>query len=224
MKTMKRLIYVAAGMLILVSEASSQINPLPPASVRVHDMTLNLRTVDALVSLARKYHVVIGMYGTLIGTEDQNIDISVQEGTLADVFDAIVKADSKLEWKQGAKGASKLEWQQASNGAIHFVTPDIPLGLLAVVVHSYDADNPGRLLTPDLLAQIPEVSRWLRSHGCRMGELVLGRGPKEWGRFAVHAKDTPFSAVLDEIAAKSGTYFWSVIQHRTEPCLIQIEF
>jgi hypothetical protein len=56
-----------------------------------------------------------------------------------------------------------------------------------------------------------------------MGETFSDPPPRNWGEFAVHARDVPFSAVLDEIAAKSGTYSWFAIQHRAGPCMIDLK-
>jgi len=46
----------------------------------------------------------------------------------------------------------------------------------------------------------------------------------EWEKFAIHAKDAPLPAVLDEIAARSGTFYWSAIRFNTHPCEISLVF
>jgi hypothetical protein len=209
---MKRLICATAVALTLVTAANSQTDPVAPLSVRVHDLTITSHTINVLATLAQKYHVVIGLYGTFIGDDSHDIAISLKDGTLDEVFDAIVRADPRLEWKQ------------ANNGAIHFIFLDTPLSLFDITVHSFDVEDPRRMQIADSLAQIPEIAGWLRDHRCDMYELIQGHFPNEWGKFAVHARDTPFSAVLDGIAARSGTYFWRAIQYSGVQCAINLGF
>jgi hypothetical protein len=192
--------------LVLATIAGAQNGVVTPSSIPVHDLTISSLTFNALQTLAQKYHVVIGTYGAFIGS-DNHINISIKDGTLDDAFDAIVKADPRYEWKQ------------TKSGAIHFIFRDSPLSLLDVTVHSFDDDNPARVQTGERLAKLPEVAGWLEAHRCLMGEMITDHGPK-WGKFVVHAKDVPLSAVLDEIYAKSGTYIWSVIQYSADPCRI----
>ena len=207
---MKRLICCSILVVALVVAARSQAGPVAPSSVPVHDLTIRLYVYDALRLLAKKFRVVIGVYGVHLGAEDHWVNISVKDGTLGEVFDAVV-----AQYPQ-------LEWRQAGNGAVHFTFRDSPLSLLDVTIHSLDAESPGRMEAPGRLAEVPEVAKWLRDHGCSMGQMVAGALPAEWERFALHSRDVPFSAVLDEIEAKSGDYAWSAIQYRAEPCVINI--
>ena len=189
--------------LVLAAAAGAQTGTLTPSSIPVHDLAISSLTFNALQTLAEKYHVVIGVYGTFIGS-DNHIDISIKDGTLGDALDAIVKADQRYEWVQ------------TDGGAIHFTSRGSPLSLLDVIVRSFDDDNPARVQTEERLAKFPEVADWLHAHRCTMGEMVMDHEP-EWRKFVVHAKDSPLSAVLDEIAAKSGTYIWDAIQDSFNP-------
>jgi hypothetical protein len=166
--------------------------------------------------LAKKYHVVIGLYGTHIGHGSQPIEVSIKDGTLGEALDAIVR-----EYPQ-------VEWAQANNGAIHFTFRDSPISLFDVAVHSFDAESPGRTETSGRLVRAPEVARWLQDHGCTISEMIVVVGqmhpPGEWGDFAVHARDAPVAAVFDEIAAKSGMYYWSAIKYNAQPCMINVGF
>jgi len=207
---MKTLICAASVVLTLVATASSEAAPAEPTSIPVHNLTINSLTTDALNTLAERYHVVIGVSGTFTGTDSLWIHVTLKDGTLGEVFDAIVRADPRFKWKT------------ATNGAVHFVR-EAPLPLLDIAVHSFDAEDFRRRDVSSTLPQIPEVAGWLKDHRCIMTEILSGSSlPEEWRRFAVHAKGTPFSAVLDEIAAKSGTYFWAVVQHTTDGCVIHI--
>ncbi len=204
----------AAVAILLAATASSQAGAVTPSSIPVHGLTLDGMTIGVLTELAEKYHVVIGIYGTFIGTDSLWLHLSFADGTLGEVLDAIVKADPRFEWKQ------------ADDGAVHFVSRDAPLSLLDTTVHSFDVKSPGRHSIWDDMRRVPEVARWLQGHGCVMGEIIIivGRPPKRWGRFAVHAGDVPLSAVFDEIALKSGTYRWAAIQDTANPCRINTWF
>lgn len=210
---MKRTTRVAAVALALATALSSQAGHPMASSIPVRDVSLNAATHDALAALAKQYHVVIGVYRVFVGSDSHSVSISLRDGTLGEVFDAVVRADPRLEWKQ------------ASNGAVHFTSRESPLSLFDVTVSSFDAENPQAGETSDRLSRVPEVSAWLRDNRCALIEWIVGVGrPKEWDRFAVHSREAPLSAVLDEIASKSGTYFWSATQYSTQPCEISARF
>ena len=201
---MKPLMCGTAVALALVAAASSQAGPVRPSTIPVHDLRMRANVYSALDALAEKYHVVIGVYGIHIGPGGHFVEISLKDGTLGQAFDAVVSAYPQFQWKE------------TDSGAVHFTFRDAPLPLLDVTVHMFDVENLGRMETTGLLTQAPEVAAWLRDHRCSMDELVAGHIPEEWGKFAVHAKEAPLSAVFDEIAAKSGAYHWGVtVQRRT---------
>jgi hypothetical protein len=208
---MKTPIRCSALALTLAAVASAQTGQTPPSSIPVHDLSVRSDVFDALHTLAEKYHVVIGVYGIHTMPEACWAEISLKDGTLGEVFNAIVARYPLLEWKETA------------SGAVHFTFRGSPLSLLDVPIRSFDAENPRRMETSGRVIQAPEVAKWLQDHKCTAGELFVGYRPDEWTSFAVHAKNVPFSAVLDEIAAKSGTYVWSAIQWREDPCAINIQ-
>ncbi len=209
---MKRLTVNLAVAFVLAVCAYAQGRHASPASIRVHDLTINSFTLDALNTLARNYRVVIGRYGVLPDSETYHaVNISIRRGTLRDAFDAIVKADPRLEWSA------------ASNGAIHFVYRGLPPpSLLAVTVRSFDVKNPSRATAAQTLDTIPEVAEWVRGHGCDVVEPAYTAPFPSWGKFSVHARSVSFSALLDEVAATSHTYYWSAVQHGSEQCKIYL--
>ena len=212
---MNRLILGVLATLLLAASTRAQVERVGPSAIEVHDLTMARETLSALHMLALKYHIVIAVYGTRIGVYDareNQVNISLKQGTLGEVFDTIVRQHPNLRWKQ------------ADDGAIHFVLNDPPPSLFDVVVHSFDADNPRRWETLDRLKAIPEVAEWLKDQECTLDDLmaIVGRPPAEWGKFVVHAKHVPLSAILDEIASKSGTYFWMAFQNSISPCEIDV--
>ena len=199
---------VVASILAMPAMAQS----VTPSAIRIHNETLDGSVLDVLGELANKYHVVIGIYGASAGSGESGISITMSEGTLAELFDAIVKADPRLIWKR------------TERGTIHFLYRDRPLSLFDVAVRSFHVEKARRSEISGRLEQMPEVSAWLRSHGCSMVDWIAGVNVKrkESRDFDLHLEGVALPAVFDEIAARSGTYFWYAIQTRSSPCEISV--
>jgi len=71
------------------------------------------------------------------------------------------------------------------------------------------------------LVAIPEVAAGCTTIGA-LWRGDRGRGAEEWGKFVGRVRDAALSAVFDEVAAKSGTYFWSAIRFSADPCMINV--
>lgn len=205
-----------------VLNLSAQVKPATPSSIRVHHFVAKGKTATKILQdLAEKYRLVIGVYGSgdfRFVEMPIGIDVEIEDGTLADVFDAI--ADShrhSLSTHQtiGSVTDQQFEWHQDSNGAVHFVLRGAPFSLMDVTVHSFDYENPKWPEITDRLRNIPEVSSWLRDHTCLMGNediFIGGEPPKPWTKFSVHARNLPLSSILDQITAESNTYYWRAAQ------------
>jgi len=195
---------------------SSSVNDFQratPSSIWVHEFAARSSTPDVIYMLAVKYHVVIGVYGTLLGSDYKTIEISIKNGPLKDALNAITKADPKFEWHEG------------SNGAVHFVSRSATPSLMDIRVQSFDIDNSQSwddIL--DRLQSVPAVHSWFLKRKCPMDDSIMNTGGprKLWGQFSVHARDLPVSSILDEIAAKSRSYYWSFVQIGTEPCAMEM--
>jgi len=203
----------------LAARASEGVNTKTPSSIRIHNCTAQGRTAAKVLSdLAQDYHIVIGIYGAgpaSLVERSEPVDFEVKNGTLADVFDAIAKAH-------------KLRWHQEANGAVHFVFDDAPLPLMDVRVHAFDYDNPQWPAITDHLRGVPEVYNWLQERKCALpGPKILlgGKPPKQWKRFAIHARDITVAAILDQIASDSRTYFWHAAQVTgPDTCYVSIQW
>lgn len=214
---MDKVTFIMVGLLAtLVTNLSAQANVVKSSSVPVHNYTQEGKgdMWSVLQALAEKYHVVIGVYGNVSREGDApTFDISIKDGTLGDVFDAITRADLRFEWYQNA------------NGAVHFVAQGTPNPLADVTVHSFDDKNFQEEEIADHLFSLPEIQDWLHDHKCvRYHEIINGGPPRSWKQLSVHANDLPLSSILDEIAAKSHTYYWFAAQFSTKPCKVDIEF
>lgn len=182
--------------------------------ISVHEFAAKSYTLAVVYRLAVKYHVVIGVYGTMLGADNSTINVSVKNGTLGDALDAITRADPRFEW------------HKSSDGAIHFVSRGAPLTLMDIRVHSFEIYNPQSLEILRRLNEVPEIHSWWMERKCSTDYSIMGTGGESvpWGKFSVHARDVPVSAILDEIAAKSRSYYWSFIQDGTGPCSLVIEW
>ncbi|MGD0134727.1 MAG: hypothetical protein ABSE57_21980 [Bryobacteraceae bacterium] len=140
------------------------------------------------------------------------VNISLKHGTLNQVFDAIVAADPSYRWTA------------TPSGSVHFLAGN-PLPLVNVRVRRFDGKNPSRF-DEGSVDQIPEVSAWLKKNHCIMPhmEIVLGQRPEEWQPFEVHTQGVPLSAILDQLALKSGGYFWSLVQYERQACEMDVQF
>jgi hypothetical protein len=200
---------------LLVTNLNAQASLATPSSIPVHHLAIKAQTpLRILNRLAKKYHLVIGVYGNVAGYQVP-IEVKIRNGTLADVFDAIIRADQRVEWQQG------------SNGAVHFVVRDAPLPLMDVTVHSFDYENPIWPEITDRLRTIPEINGWLQAHKCSIADdtiFLRGKPPRRWRRFSLHAKDLPVLTILDQIAAESRTYFWHSNQTMSDPCAVTIQW
>jgi hypothetical protein len=192
----------------------SQVEHKRPSSIAVDDFTARSYTLEVVYRLAAKYHVVIGVYGTIVSADNKEIDISIKHGTVGDALDAITKADPRFEW------------HESSNGAVHFVPRGGPLSLMDVRVRSFEIYNPQSSEILGRLNKVPEIHSWWLGRKCSPDYSVMGAGgePAPWGQFAVHASNVAVSSILDEIAAKSHSYYWSFIQYGTKPCSIVMEW
>jgi hypothetical protein len=214
----------------------AQVNVATPSSIRVHHFVVKGKTATKILDdLAKKYRLVIGVYGsgnTRFVEMPVTIDFEIKDGTLADVFDAIADSHrhSVVSTHQtiGSVTDQQFEWHQDSKGAVHFLLRGAPFSLMEVTVHSFDYENPQWPEITDRLRNIPEVSSWLQDHKCSMpGETIFlaGQLPSPWRQFSVHARDVPLASILDQITAESNMYYWRASQV-TEPdrCYVNIQW
>jgi hypothetical protein len=192
-------------------QTADELEHKTPSSIPVHDVAVKGRTVDVISQLALKYRVVTGVYGISInGYQEPTIKVSIKNGTLGEAFDAITNADPRLEWRQ-------------SNGAVHFTTRNFPIALMDVTVHTFDAETDWHSGILDRLDDAPEIHAWLLDKKCPPTNRNAGAyvGPIRTapeGYVSIHTRDLSYSSILDQFAAQSGAYLWSVERSSTSPC------
>lgn len=200
--------------------AEAQPSPLGAATPIANVKFTDQRTLDIAKKLAEEYKVVMSISGILIGNDSLHLSFSVPQGILKDVLDILVIADPRFIWRQ------------ESDGAIAITVKGAPLSVLDVTLKSFDAENLERWDLVLRILKIPEVADWLTRNSCTMGEIVHFAGPSPRGGFrtqpannwpiVVHARDVRLRSLLNEMAAKSKTYFWHAVQWDDRPCDINL--
>lgn len=180
------------------------------SSIPVRDVAVKGRTVDVISQLAMKYHVVTGIYGIDInGNHEPTIEVSIKNGTLGTAYDAIAKADPRIEWHQ-------------SSDTVHFTTRNFPITLMDLTIKSFDAESDQRYQILAHLEDAPEVHAWLLENKCppanRRAVASMGGNDSPPIYISVHARNLPYSSIMDQIAAQSRVYFWSVERSIPSPC------
>jgi hypothetical protein len=168
-----------------------------------------VRAVDALQGIAERFELVVGVTGIFVGGDNQIVDISVPQGTLKDLLDAVVKADTNYKWSQ------------ADDGGI-LVSLGPPLSAMDVMVSSFEVESIPRARLPQRISAIPELGGWLSQHKCLVEEFVAGRPSSGVLELGLHLTNQPLSSVLGEIAKKSKKYLWSAVQYSYDPCRINL--
>lgn len=85
---------------------------------------------------------------------------------------------------------------------------------MEVKVHSFDAyDFQDEII--DQLLRMPDIGNWFQEHHCstNLSDLNIGGQETLGPVFSVHAQNTPVYVLLDDIAAKSHSYYWSLIRY-----------
>jgi hypothetical protein len=143
---------------------ANELADATPSSIWVHDFAEKSYTLEVVHSLAVKYHVVIGAYGTILSANNEQIAISIKNGTLGDVLDAITRADPQFEW------------HPSSNGAIHFMSRSATPSLMDVMVRSFETENPEGSDILDRLQSVPEVRSWYQKRRCTVNHSIMTLG------------------------------------------------
>lgn len=201
---------IALTVVMLAAASMAQVNT-PASAIRMpHISFVSTRAMNVFAAIAHEYRVVIGVYGVLLGADNRTVNGN--NVTLAQVLDDIVAQDPRLEWSQ------------ENDGAIHVRVKGIPLSLMAVTIQAADAEGRPILEVAEVIGQFPEVHQWLQTHNCLMDQMtaVVGKVPDQHS-FSLHLKNKPVWAVLDRIALRSETYFWSAIEYSRSPCAISIQ-
>lgn len=166
------------------------------------------RTAEILSQLARQAHIVIGLTGELVGSDDTLISISSTKISMKDLLDEICAKDPRYKWK-------------ARDGYINISVGNKSLALVDLVIGNIKI---GPTKSPDLMmliAKQSEVRDWSANSGCNILQVVAGSTGDTWD-LNVNVTVTPLWKILNDISVHNGTYFWSALEFSTNPCTINL--
>jgi hypothetical protein len=96
----RRIFCLINSLFVLAVSAFSEVGAAPASSVEVQEFVQTDRTINILHAVANRYHVVIGVSGTIVGSDKQAINVSIKKGKLGDVFDTIQSQDLRFVWNE----------------------------------------------------------------------------------------------------------------------------
>lgn len=206
--------YVFAALLIITFSFSGSAKPkeqgrLSATPIEQFQAT-DTRALEMFRQLAEKAHVVLGVSGTLVGSDHTLISVNLSHSTVGEVLNAITANDSRYSWRDMPDGTIEVAIEQH------------PLDLLQIVVHHWSVDHPVRYELTDKLGNLEEIKVWLQEHSCELAEFFIGAPPAQVLDIKASGKDATLRGILNEIAEQTGTYFWSAIQYSENPCAINL--
>ncbi len=169
------------------------------------------RALEMFRQLAEREHAIIGVSGTLVGSDHTLISVSLSHTTIKEVLNTITAMDPRYSWRDMPHGTIEVSIGQH------------PLDeLLNITVHNWNLGRTLRYEVTNKLADLGEIKNWLRSQSCTMSEFFVASPPTEVWDIKAHAADESLRSVLNEIARQTGTYFWSAIKYSENPCAISL--
>ena len=157
------------------------------------------RALEAFGKIAREYHVVIGVSGTILGSDDKLISLKLSHTTVSSVLDAIVTSDPRYSWQEKQDGSVSVN-----------------------VGHLLTATDVKRADLANELRGVFEVDRWLENHSCELSEILLNSSSKGEWNMDISASDDTIQHILNRIVKEKGTYAWTLIKFSEAPCSINL--
>lgn len=168
------------------------------------------RSLEIFRQIAESQQVVVGVSGTLVGSDRTLINISLSNGTIGDLLNTVVSKDPRYKWRD------------MPDGTIEVTVGGNPLDMLSTVVHNVDLERLPQSQLASKLANFQEIKTWLQSHSCNMGQIFLGRPPTEVWTIRPRASEESLREILNDIAVQTHTYFWTAIRFSENPCEINL--
>ena len=163
---------------------------------------------EAIRKLAEDQHIVVGISGTLIGSDNKLIDIKLSKTNIKGVLDAIVAADSRFSWSITSSGSIR-------------VGIGLGLDLISIRCRSWRLSKlPSTMLASRLQATAP-IEKWLRANACSLNEITIF-GVPDTKTISLNMLDQTVADLLDSISLESKSYLWSVLKFSENPCAINL--
>lgn len=163
----------------------------------------------ALSDLADKYKIAIGLERVVRGSEanevSKEIEVSIENGTVRNVLDAIMESDGRYQW-------------QINDGVVNVYPKLYQESILDVTVESFSYDSKKTMSFGESISKTPEVKAKTRSMGIRFFEMsfggLVGKGGvlccKDSSVFSFEIQNATVRKILNEAIRKKGSHYWVV--------------
>ncbi len=167
-----------------------------------HLVLTNVSVEKVLTELTTKYAVPIGLEVAWEDTShaSDKITINIEQGTVRDVLNALVKSDARYRWEQ-------------IDGIINVFPKLEQTGILDVVVHDFKING---IISTSVVRQAitdsPEVKSKLDTLGIHLlNPVQLSIGVREVKRsFSINLQNVTVRSILNQIAKSGNTNYWVV--------------
>lgn len=168
-------------------------------------------TLNALGEMSEKADIVIGL-DAIQPKEESTIAFDFAGGAVADLLNTFVSM------------AQDYTWSETNSGVIHVQRSGAHVTLLDAVLNYPGAVKKTRHDIWQDIAKRPEVLQWMQSNHCTRREFFTGNEFRLHNDpISVKAGSLTVSDLLDEVASKSGTNYWAVLQSpASTPCSVTI--
>jgi hypothetical protein len=194
--------------LMLVCNAASSQTLIARKHIEIKECLMP----DALRMVAKTYETVIGLENVITAPFDRTITLRLDDASLPEALDALVKADPRFEWHFG------------KDGSIQVYGVDTRLTLPSIVLHEFKVQNMNRKEISDLLDRQEDVQSWLRQNTCERVEIFVAPHEKttDRERISFDGSGKTLHENLDQVVQGMGTYFWEIGRLTGEECRISI--
>ena len=214
MKTFIRSVLMLVCCLSCVAQTRQRDNNLESRKVTIESTTLDASSL--LSDLAAHYKVPIGFES--IGPDGEEpakeIKINIQNGTVRDVLDELVRADPRYKWEM-------------VDGVINVGPVTDRENFLDVVVDSFSiSPKASRLEIRKALTNLPQVKAILENEGVRPMHVMLSSADvREISpTFSLNSSNVKVRTILNKIIVESDSHFWVVSRFGKERNLLIVNF
>lgn len=158
----------------------------------------------ALQEASYKYGVPLGIEADAQGEDAKDISVSIPQGTVADIFNALVQQAPNYKWVETGGVVNVIPRRQNGNS------------VLDIAIARFRATN----ATPDAIhsaiISLPEVKAWLNQNqlverGFHTPSILVGKdGKTDQPRVSLSLKNMTLRQIMDTIVKKSGFHVWFV--------------
>ncbi|HEY6766246.1 MAG TPA: hypothetical protein VI386_15935 [Candidatus Sulfotelmatobacter sp.] len=167
----------------------------------------------ALAEISQKTGVALGV-DVIQPEEESTIAFDFPGGTVSDLLNMFVSQ------------APDYQWDDNASPVIHVSRRSSHVSLLDLTLSYRGFREQTRLELSQDIAEIPEISAWLKSNHCSRDQFSQGGQFKNHNApFTIGGATLTVEQLLDQIATKSGANYWAVLQtRRSGTCRVSIIF